>query len=118
MPLLDNSEIGEIQEPESAQDPREVIGTGGPPVHEQANAISLTSTSSHPRQNTLPLTRAQKWATIMNARVDVFTYAAVLFFDPRAAAFSSLAMGHFGTITVAVSSVPTIARIVGEMAGK
>jgi putative effector of murein hydrolase len=44
--------------------------------------------------------------------------ALLLVTDPRAAAFSSLAMGLFGAITVALTSVPAVADIVAHLAGK
>lgn len=44
--------------------------------------------------------------------------ALLLVSDPRAAAFSSLAMGLFGTITVALTSVPPVADIIAHLAGK
>jgi putative effector of murein hydrolase len=43
--------------------------------------------------------------------------ALLLVTDPRAAAFSSLAMGLFGTITVAFTSVPVLAKIIAHLAG-
>ena len=43
--------------------------------------------------------------------------ALLLVTDPRAAAFSSLALGLFGTVTVALSSVGPVVRIVQELAG-
>lgn len=43
--------------------------------------------------------------------------ALLLVTDPRAAAFSSLAMGLFGTITVGFTSVPAIVNIVRHLAG-
>lgn len=44
--------------------------------------------------------------------------ALLLVTDPRAAAFSSLAMGLFGTITVALTSVPAVADIIAHLAAK
>lgn len=43
--------------------------------------------------------------------------ALLLVTDPRAAAFSSLALGLFGTITVAFSSISPIVRVVQQLAG-
>jgi putative effector of murein hydrolase len=43
--------------------------------------------------------------------------ALLLFTDPRAAAFSSLALGLFGTITVAFSSMSPIVKVVQHLAG-
>jgi len=43
--------------------------------------------------------------------------ALLLMSDPRAAAFSSLSMSLFGTITVAFTSIPPIVRIVDGLAG-
>jgi putative effector of murein hydrolase len=79
--LVEGQAVEGIQEPERSQDPSEIVGTGGPPIHEQADAISLAPISSHMtvRQNRSPLTRAQQWATIINTRIDIFTYLAVFF---------------------------------------
>lgn len=43
--------------------------------------------------------------------------ALLLVTDPRAAAFSSLALGLFGTITVAFSSINPIVKVVQQLAG-
>lgn len=43
--------------------------------------------------------------------------ALLLVSDPRAAALSSLSMSLFGTVMVALTSVPVIARVVGKLAG-
>ncbi len=43
--------------------------------------------------------------------------ALLLVSDPRAAALSSLSMGLFGTVMVALTSVPVVARVVGRIAG-
>lgn len=43
--------------------------------------------------------------------------ALLLTSDPRAAALSSLSMSLFGTVMVALTSVPVIASVVGEIAG-
>ena len=81
VPLLEAENTNIIQEPEHAQDPSTITGTGGPPSHEQADAISLSpiSTRLPTRQSGLPLTRAQKWATMINTRLDIFTYLALFF---------------------------------------
>ncbi|TLD36075.1 hypothetical protein E2P81_ATG02964 [Venturia nashicola] len=75
-PLLDPIDFAhELQAPLRAQDPARITGTGGPPTHEYVPA----STSRTRRQEGLPLTRAQEWATIVNARIDVYTYTIILF---------------------------------------
>ena len=43
--------------------------------------------------------------------------ALLLISDPRAAALSSLSMSLFGTVMVALTSVPVVARVVGGLAG-
>ena len=43
--------------------------------------------------------------------------ALLLVSDPRAAALSSLSMSLFGTVMVALTSVPVLARVVGRIAG-
>lgn len=75
-PLLDPDDLAnELQAPLRAQDPASITGTGGPPTHEHI----IGSTSGTHRQDGLPLTRAQTWATIVNARIDVYTYTVILF---------------------------------------
>ncbi|RDI78758.1 hypothetical protein Vi05172_g11265 [Venturia inaequalis] len=76
VPLLDSNDLAnELQEPLRAQDPASITGTGGPPTHEHVPG----STSWMYRQEGLPLNRAQEWATIVNARIDVYTYMMILF---------------------------------------
>lgn len=76
VPLLDSNDLAnELQEPLRAQDPASITGTGGPPTHEHVPG----STSWMYRQEGLPLNRAQEWATIVNARIDVYTYMIILF---------------------------------------
>ncbi|KAL2047148.1 hypothetical protein N7G274_001167 [Stereocaulon virgatum] len=43
--------------------------------------------------------------------------ALLLVSDPRAAALSSLSMSLFGTVMVALTSVPVVAKVVGSLAG-
>ena len=43
--------------------------------------------------------------------------ALLLVSDPRAAALSSLSMSLFGTVMVALTSVPIVVRVVGNSAG-
>ena len=43
--------------------------------------------------------------------------ALLLVSDPRAAALSSLSMGLFGTVMVALTSVPPVVRIVEGLVG-
>lgn len=76
VPLLDADDLAnELQAPLRAQDPTSISGTGGPPTHEHQPG----TTSGRYRQDALPLTRAQEWATIVNARIDVYTYTVILF---------------------------------------
>ena len=79
VPLLEAEDV--IQEPEHTQDPSTISGTGGPPSHEQADALSLAPVSTRltTRQSGLPLTRAQNWATMINTRLDIFTCLSLLF---------------------------------------
>lgn len=53
----------------------------------------------------------------LGANSSAIATALLLVTDPRAAAFSSLAMGLFGTITVGLSSVPVVVKIVQGLAG-
>jgi LrgB-like family len=76
VPLLDSNDLAsELQAPLRAQDPASITGTGGPPIHEHVPG----STRGMQRQDALPLTRAQEWATSVNARIDVYTYTVILF---------------------------------------
>jgi hypothetical protein len=76
VPLLDPNDLAsELQAPLRAQDPASISGTGGPPTHEHL----VATTGGLQRQDGLPLTRAQKWATIVKARIDVYTYLVILF---------------------------------------
>ena len=43
--------------------------------------------------------------------------ALLLVSDPRAAALSSLSMSLFGTVMVALTSVPVVAKAVGSLTG-
>ncbi|TKA70370.1 hypothetical protein B0A49_04734 [Cryomyces minteri] len=70
-PLL----LEELRAPLRAQDPDRITGTGGPPA-----AASNTEALPSPtllRQNPLPLTRPQRWATYINARADILTYSGI-----------------------------------------
>ncbi|KAF2098844.1 hypothetical protein NA57DRAFT_66125 [Rhizodiscina lignyota] len=53
----------------------------------------------------------------MGGNSSAIATALLLTTDPRAAAFSSLSMGLFGAITVGLSSVPALVRIVQGLAG-
>ena len=64
--------------PSPAQDPSHVRGTGGPPVV-QRDAQQVVSTTTL-RQDPLPLTRAQKWAAIVNVNLDIITYGFIFLF--------------------------------------
>jgi putative effector of murein hydrolase LrgA (UPF0299 family) len=81
VPLLGPAEVHElIQEPPHAQDPSAIIGTGGPPSHEQADLISLSPVRTRfTHQSALPPTRAQIWAATVHARSDIFTYLTLFF---------------------------------------
>ena len=54
----------------------------------------------------------------LGANSSVMATALLLVSDPRAAAFSSLSMSLFGTVTVALTLVPPIVRIVAGLVGK
>ncbi|KAK5146489.1 hypothetical protein LTR04_001038 [Oleoguttula sp. CCFEE 6159] len=70
-PLL----LEELRAPLRAQDPDRITGTGGPPAA-ASNSELLPSPTLH-RQNPLPLTRPQRWATYINARADILTYSGI-----------------------------------------
>ena len=53
----------------------------------------------------------------LGANSSAIATALLLVTDPRAAAFSSLSMGLFGTVTVALTSVPPLVRVVAGLAG-
>jgi hypothetical protein len=79
MPLL-NAEQGvdEPQVPARAQDPTYISGTGGPPIYHPGTVLSHAESRRTLRQTDLPLTRGQKWATTISARIDIFTYLTIL----------------------------------------
>ena len=54
----------------------------------------------------------------LGANSSVTATALLLVSDPRTAAFSSLSMSLFGTVTVALTLVPPTARIVAGLVGK
>ena len=56
--------------PSRTQDPSQVRITNGPPQSE-----AFTPAQSRPRQDPLPPTRPQKWATIINLHLDSLTYS-------------------------------------------
>ncbi|KAI9873169.1 MAG: hypothetical protein M1830_000753 [Pleopsidium flavum] len=63
----------DLAAPPRTQDPAQVRGTGGPPT-----SASLSETIILPpplRQDPLPLTRAQKWAAVINRNLDTYTYS-------------------------------------------
>lgn len=53
----------------------------------------------------------------LGANSSAIATALLLVSDPRAAAFSSLSMGLFGTVTVAMTSVPPLVRVITALAG-
>ncbi|KAF2489428.1 hypothetical protein BU16DRAFT_531730 [Lophium mytilinum] len=53
----------------------------------------------------------------LGANSSAMATALLLASDPRAAAFSSLSMSLFGTVTVALTSVPVVVRVVARLAG-
>lgn len=73
-----SSHINELVAPARAQDPAQVRGTGGPPAEATQSQTALTSTPI--RQDPLPLTRAQRWAAIINVNLDILTYSALFLF--------------------------------------
>ena len=54
----------------------------------------------------------------VGANSSAMASALLLVSDSRAAAFSSLSMSLFGTVTVALMSVPPIVRIVAGLVGR
>jgi putative effector of murein hydrolase len=54
----------------------------------------------------------------MGGNSSAIATALLLVSDPRAAALSSLSMGLSGTVTVALTSVPPLVRMVVAMVGK
>ncbi|KAF2805746.1 uncharacterized protein BDZ99DRAFT_424137 [Mytilinidion resinicola] len=53
----------------------------------------------------------------LGANSSAMATALLLASDPRAAAFSCLSMSLFGTVTVALTSVPVVVRVVARLAG-
>lgn len=66
--------------PPRAQDPAQVRGTGGPPTEALFSQSSVLTSAPALRQDPIPLTRAQKWAAIINVNLDSFTYSALFLF--------------------------------------
>ena len=64
--------------PARAQDPAQVRGTGGPPAEALLSQKILPPTSH--RQDPVPLTRAQRWAAIINLNLDTLTYTILFLF--------------------------------------
>ena len=64
--------------PSRAQDPSHIRGTGGPPTLQNDGQQVFSTTIL--RQDSVPLTRAQKWATFINSRFDIITYALLFLF--------------------------------------
>ncbi|KAF2455182.1 LrgB-like family-domain-containing protein [Lineolata rhizophorae] len=73
-PLLPPTPPPEPAPPARTQDPSLITGTGGPPEASTSpsNAIPANPTTLHPfaTQSAPPLTRAQRWAAQLNARLD------------------------------------------------
>lgn len=63
------SPIESIALPTPTQDPTQIRGTGGPPPLSTPNRPPPRA-----RQDPLPLTRPQRWATLINTQLDVLTY--------------------------------------------
>lgn len=59
--------------PSRTQNPSQVRITNGPPESEPLT--TTTPSQPRPRQDPLPPTRAQKWATLINIHLDTLTYA-------------------------------------------
>lgn len=69
--LADTSGEG-VSLPQPTQDPSHVRGTGGPP---QSDFLTIARQSPPaPRQDPVPPTRAQKWAAVVNVKLDSLTY--------------------------------------------
>ena len=69
--------LADIIAPAPTQDPTSVRVTGGPPANAASAEIPV---QQHFIQDPVPLTRAQKWAAILTARIDTFTYFAIFLF--------------------------------------
>ena len=72
------SPVEGLQAPLRAQDPFQIIGTGGPP--EATPMLSSDRSTTILRQDPLPLTRAQKWAAFVNVNLDILIYTAIFLF--------------------------------------
>ncbi|KAI9723424.1 MAG: hypothetical protein M1812_001308 [Candelaria pacifica] len=66
-------QISEPVSPPRTQDSAQVRGTGGPP--EEAQTLQEPSIQPTMRQDTLPPTRAQRWAVKIDRNLDIFTYS-------------------------------------------
>jgi LrgB-like family len=87
VPLLRHSGE-ELQAPAAAQNPVKITGTGGPPVPEpQAGAEPPNAAIL--RRVHRPVTRAEKWAAMVGARLDLYTYAFLFVFVSLPVFFTS-----------------------------
>ncbi|GAB7362952.1 hypothetical protein MBLNU230_g3248t1 [Neophaeotheca triangularis] len=71
----------EPRPPSRTQDPDSITGTGGPPQAGDSGTPLLTDSLKQApaiRHDPLPLTRPRKWAAQATARLDLFTYSALL----------------------------------------
>jgi len=76
--LSENTYTVDIAYPSPAQDPSQVRGTGGLPQSETSS--TLQPSPPVPRQDPLPPTRAQRWATVSNSNLDTLVYAILFVF--------------------------------------
>lgn len=76
--MLTDTDSPDIAYPSRAQDPFQVRGTGGPP---QLETLGTSQPSlAVPRQDPLSPTRAQRWAGVINSKLDTITYAIFFIF--------------------------------------
>lgn len=72
--------LEDLMAPPRAQDPASVRNTFGPSPPRLSQLDSDSSTLRHLVQDPPPLTRPQRWATVLNAKTDVYTYLVFLLF--------------------------------------
>ncbi|KAF2836046.1 hypothetical protein M501DRAFT_1007551 [Patellaria atrata CBS 101060] len=100
-----------LQAPSRAQDPNEVMGTGGPPDH--IPIIPSNETPSRLHHDSLPLNRAQRWAQSLNAYLDIIVHAVIflliglpLYYTSRYAMPAQLALNiltYFAALSIPAS---------------
>lgn len=77
-PLLGTNEDDIVQEPTKAHDPSDVTRSGGPsaPLIDETASLNTVSTFIRPSR---PKTRPERWAALIIARLDLWTYAFLFF---------------------------------------